>query len=182
VNLCSRLEPSHDTPEGEIDVVFFGDLSNTFRSMLTRLVIASKSVIFQTIWTKYCKTAFRDRMDGPLTLAEVQEVVWQPSVEKLGHLARTVNDGSATLRSIDRNFKKVNDLEKELRIMFETIDLDIDTLDKTVTERVTQINLYNSLQKGMQAVETVWQFKEALHLTGDFSIIEQLHNQVTVYS
>lgn len=178
VDLCRRLPQTDQAQDGEIDVVFFGKLSTSFRSMLSELVVASKSVIFHAFWSKYCKIAYRGKKGG-FTLEEVQNNVWKPAIDKLEHLAKEAKDGSVNLKSIDKNFKKIKDLEKELKIIFEVIDVDKTTLDQTVVERVSQIQLYNSLQSGMQAVETVWQFKESLHLTGDFSIIDELHDQVS---
>jgi hypothetical protein len=187
-DICKRVPSSDSSTEERIDVVFFEDLPEKFISILPRLSDSYKSSIFQGIWKRSCKSAYRERqsnsmLEGGLTLLEVQEKVWQPSIEKWEQLAQTVYDGSIHLKDIDRNFRNIvmeEDLKNELKIMFATVSVEEFTRDRTAAERVSRIHRYRDLQKHIQAAETVWKFKEALGLTGDFSIVEQLRNQVSL--
>lgn len=156
-----------------------------FSSVLQRILSAHKSKTFQTIWEDKCKEVLRKKkaenemLKGELTLDDVLNKVWPSSIEKWTHLSQTVYDGSIHLKDVERNFRQIDsekDLKEELNGMFgETVG---GAVDDIASRRVDQIARYRSLQMHIGAAETVWKFKEALGLSGDFTVVEEIRNQV----
>ncbi|XP_048587615.1 E3 ubiquitin-protein ligase rnf213-alpha isoform X3 [Nematostella vectensis] len=173
------------TPSKNIFLEFFG-LSPNFLEMLPLLTVAFESQLFQVFWDKHCKKATSQKreknemLSGRLTLEDVYGHVWSPSYSEWQSTGQGLLDGSTTLRQIDKLFKGrlKDDVERELRILFTNVTGRSDN-DSLVGKRLTQIGQYFSLQDYARAADTVWRFKDAVGLTGDFSVLDDLRNQTS---
>ncbi|XP_048586969.1 E3 ubiquitin-protein ligase rnf213-alpha-like isoform X2 [Nematostella vectensis] len=183
-DLCTYPETS-TAPSKNIFLGFFS-LSPNFLKMLPRLKFAFNSQLFQESWRRYCKKETiqkkekNEMLNGRLTLEDVYGHVWSPSYSEWQSTGQGLLDGSTTLRQIDKLFKGrlKDDVERELRILFTNVTGCSDN-DSLVGKRLTQIGQYFSLKDYARAADTVWRFKDAVGLTGDFSVLDDLRNQTS---
>ena len=187
VKICDLCERNG---ENQIEVKLF-QLPQRVRDILSPLDKVHESSTFQQLWEQYGKKAQRARQNDEsqkrdLSVLNVVDNVWKPAYEGWNQLVTNVLDGSLTLTDVDKFFKdykdRRKDLEKELRRIF---ILGRDSSDATQVKelaerRVAEIYRYQQLDQYAIAAETVWDFKESMGFTGDFKVIEDVRNQVSL--
>ena len=187
-HLCGRKN------EKEIEVTFF-KLPSVAKEVISQLHDVQESSTFQELWTQYGKKAQaarkNDEAEKPqLSISKVVENIWKPAFQDWSQHAASTMDGTISLGNVDKLFdsykNRKRELERELLCLFTLI---IQTqpasrankLQKTVNERVAQIQRYQQLDQYASAADTIWEFKEAMEFTGDFKVIEDLRNQVSEF-
>ena len=182
--LCERKD------NNQIEIKFF-QLPLAVKEILSTIGKVQDSLNFQDLWTKYGKKAQTTRTNETqkrhLSISDVVENVWKPTIKGWNQHVASVKDGTISLGDVDKLFdgyrNRKKELERELSCMFkvstgQTFNSVIE-LQTTVGERVTQIQRYQQLHQYADAADTIWEFKEAMGFTGDFQIVEDLRNQVS---
>ena len=187
-DLCERNDAK------QITVKFF-ELPPLVNDILLPLHQVEKSSTFQELWKQHGKKAQTARTSDEVQKQDlsmwcecVVESVWKPAYEAWIQLVASAIDGSLTLESVDKFFEgyksRKEDLVQELECMFNLTEKETFTDEKelmaTVEERTTQIEQYQQLNQYASAADTIWKFKEAMGFSGDFKVIEDLCNQVSI--
>lgn len=163
--------------------------------VLRALEKVQESLLFQFLWEQYGKKAQIARKNdeaqkGELSISNVVESVWKPAYETWNQLVASVMDGSLTLGDVDKFFggykKRRGDLLPELVCIFNLKQgqgptaRDTSQLKVIAEKRAGQIQQYQKLHQYASAADTIWEFKEAMGFSGDFKVIEDLRNQVSI--
>lgn len=185
-DLCERNDAK------QIRVKFF-ELPPLVKDILLPLRQVEKSSTFQELWKQHGKKAQTARTNDEvqkrdLSISNVVESVWKPAYEAWIQLVASAMDGSLTLGSVDKFFEgyksRKEDFVQELVCIFNLTGNETFTDEKvlmaTVEERTTQIEQYQQLNQFASAADTIWKFKEAMGFSGDFKVIEDLCNQVSI--
>lgn len=185
-HLCDRKGDNH------VEVNFFA-LPPVIAEVLSPLDKVQESLTFQDLWVQYGKKAQRAREnDEPhkrdLSISNVVETVWKPAYKVWNQLVASVMDGSLALGDVDKFFEKYknqkDDLLRELVFILHLSQSqtsnNISELKGIVEGRVAQIQQYQKLHQYGVAADTIWEFKEEMGFSGDFTVIEDLRNQVSI--
>ena len=186
--LCER------SSDGQIEVKFF-ELPSVISDVLAPLDKVQKSLTFQDLWAQYGKKAQTARENDEaqkryLSISNVIESVWKPAYEAWNQLVASVMDGSLTLGDVDKFFdgykNRKEDIFRELMCIFnlrqdqgQTAG-DASQLKAIAEKRAGQIQQYQKLHQYANAADTIWDFKEAMKFKGDFKVVEDLRNQVSM--
>ena len=186
--LCER------SSDGQIEVKFF-ELPSVIAEVLAPLDKLQESLTFQDLWSQYGKKAQTARKNDEaqkreLSISNVVESVWKPAYETWNQLVASVMDGSLTLGDVDKFFdgykNRKGDLLRELVCIFnfrqgqgQTAG-DASQLTAIAQKRTGQIQQYQKLHQYANAADTIWVFKEAMKFKGDFKVVEDLRNQVSM--
>ncbi|XP_022801884.1 E3 ubiquitin-protein ligase rnf213-alpha-like, partial [Stylophora pistillata] len=184
--LCQLCERNDDK---EVQFKFL-EIPPAMKQVLTPLHKVQESSIFQDLWTQYGKKAQRIRKNGEskmphLSVSEVVEHVWKTAFSEWSKHLSGIVDGTVTLGDVEKLFKgfksKEKKLECELIRMFQLSQTQTTTLSEelrgVIDDRKAQIQRYQQFCQYLDAAETIWQFKEAMGFTGDFTVIQDLRNQ-----
>ena len=185
-DLCERKS------ENEIEVKFF-EVLPVVKDILSPLHEVKDSSTFQELWVQYGKKAQTTRKNDEaqkqdLSISNVVDNVWKPAYEAWSQLVACAWNGTLTLGNVVKFFESYKVRKKELvQELFCIFKLDqsqtsSDTIQlKAIAEkRAAQIQLYQQLGQYASAADTIWEFKEAMSFTGDFTIVEDLRNQVSI--
>ena len=192
VSFCEIRHLCERKGDKEIEVRFF-ELPSVAKEVFSPLHNVQKSLTFQDLWTQYGKKAQTARKNDEakkrhLSISEVVENVWKPAFEDWNQHVASVMDGTMSLGNVDKLFdsykNRKKELVQELLRMFKLSQSQTANsakkLQETAAERVAQIQRYQKLEQYASAAETIWEFKEAMGFTGDFKVIEDLRNQVSL--
>ena len=185
-HLCERKD-------GKQIEVKFVELPSVIAHVLSPLHKVQESSTFQALWTQYGKKAQAARENDEaqkraLSISSVVDNVWKPAYEKWNQLVACAWNGTLTLGDVDKFFESYKDRKKELvQELFCIFKLDQSQTSSNTRQlkyiaerRATQIQLYQQLHQYVTAADKIWEFKESMGLTGDFNIIEDLRNQVSI--
>ena len=164
--------------------------------VLPALDKVQESLTFQDLWAQYGKKAQTARKNDEarkreLSIFNVVESVWKPAYEAWNQLVASVMDGSLSLGDVDKFFdgyknRDKGDLLRELACIFNLTQGqgqsagDASQLKAIAEKRAGQIQQYQKLHQFASAADTIWEFKEAMGFSGDFKVIEDLLNQVSM--
>ena len=94
-------------------------------------------------------------------------------------------DGSLTLGEVDKFFggykNQREDLVRELLCIINlghNQPVSHGKLKEIACKRAAQIQQYQQLHHYANAADTIWEFKDAMGFSGDFTVVEDLRNQV----
>ena len=185
-DLCVRKE------DKRIEVKFF-KLPPVIKDVLSPLHKVQESLTFQELWKKYGNKAQTARKNDEaqnrdLSISNVVDSVWKPAYNEWSQLVASVKDGTLTLSSVDKLFESYQYRKEELmREVLRIFTLgesqtasNTSQLKAIAAKRVSQIQQYQELHQYASAADTIWEFKEAMEFSGDFSVIEDLRNQVGI--
>ena len=181
------LVQSRIVGEKVLPVVKFFGLSSKATSMISSLSQLSDSMLLRQYWIEngnkaLTRTAQRDEQKISLNVEDVVEFVWTPSIEQLQSLKHRFLSGDISFGEVDKLLKhfdrKYEDLAKEIRIITSRNGDQVHSLDKTINQRIEEIQQYYKLHSCIKAAGIILNFKAALGLEGDFQVVEILHNQV----
>lgn len=169
----------------------FFELPEVVKDVLSPLHIVQESTIFQRLWAQYGRKAQTARKNDAtqtreLSVSSMKVYVWEPAYLAWNQLAVFAFDGSLTLTDVDKLFESYKNRKEELlqevlRIFkLSQVSDDASDLQVKAEERVTQIQRYQQLEQYASAADTIWEFKEQMGFTGDFKVIKDLSNQVSI--
>ena len=189
VSSCEIGNLSHRNDDSSVEIKFF-DLPQVIREVLYPLHEVQQSSTFQELWTQYGKRAQKARMNDEaqqkdLSIFKVLESVWKPTYEAWKQIAVSTLHGSIYLGDVDKYFRgykgKEKDLERELFCILNfdrSHSITSDQLKAIAKERAEQMQLYQQIHQYASAAESIWDFKQGMGFSGDFTIVEVLRNQV----
>ena len=161
--------------------------------VLSPLHKAQDSSTFQQLWAQHGKKAQTARKNDEaqkrdLSISNVVENVWKPAYEAWIQFVGSLWDGTLTLGDVDKLFEsykgRKEEMVQELFCIFNLRQtrgvIGTKEVKAKVEERVTQIQRYQHLHQYASAADTIWEFKEAMGFSGDFKVIEDLRDQVSV--
>lgn len=149
-----------------------------FRKVSTNLVHA--------IWNSHMMKAASyvdSEVSEELNIMDIKTKIWEPTFEECLSLLDSLYDRSIKLVDVDRHFSKIKDIEKELRSLHDGVmqcsgnEKQRENLDWILTA-VKLMEEYWSLLKLADAAKTVIALKDRLSLSGDFSLIQTIAEQV----
>lgn len=178
------------------DVVTFSFLKveKNIEDMLNYFYIMaddSKCSIFMELWEKarkkYLDACDRDRVRPSLTLPQVVVEMWSPVYEESQQIVQNLASFAMPLNQLKRySFPKDKDkLDESIRNLSFVVNMcrklegKEQFGDHWVRDTVDRILKYNVLCKYAAAADTLEKLKNSLQLTGDFSIVKTLSEQVS---
>ena len=182
-NLCQRND------DNTIDIKFF-NLGPGIREVLYPLRQVQESSTFQDLWEQYGNRAQTLRRNDEakqkeLSIPKVLEQVWKHAYEDWKQIAVSTLDGSITLGNVDKFFggykDRKQDLEREFFCIFNmdrSHSVTSDQLKAIAKKRAEQVQLYQQIHHHANAAETIWEFKQEMGFSGNFTVVEDLRNQV----
>ena len=173
---------------GEVipEVIFFG-LSPDSKSMVSTLSRLGDSTLLRQFWEQNGSKALtiiapRGGQKTSLTVADVLELVWKPSKEKLLSLKERFLRGAIPFEEVDKLLElfdnEYEDLAEEIRIIFSNNGRQSHWLEDIIRTRMGTIKQYHKLHTCIKAAGVMLKFKNAFGLQGDFQDVEVLYNQV----
>ena len=166
--------------------VTFFQLSPKAKVMISILSKLRDSILLRRFWKenggKALKlTAEKQEQKVLLSVDDVEELVWTPSIEQLQSLQERFLNGAISFEEIDKFFNAFKgnhqDLDKEMKLITSRSGSKVD-VPELINERVQQIDQYYKLQNCIDAAQNILEFKQCLGLQGDFQLVEDLYNQV----
>lgn len=185
-NLCERKGNK------QIDVKFF-EIVTTTEDVLSLLHKVQESLTFQELWIKFGNKAQTARKNEEakrrdLSISNVVDRVWKQAYEAWQQLAVGLTDGKLTLGDVDKFFESYKNRKEDLmREVSRIFDLspnrssgNISQPTNNAAQCVLQIQQYHRLHQYASAAGKIWEFKESMGFTGDFKVIEDLRDQVSI--
>lgn len=176
----------------EIDVKFF-EIASTIEDVLSPLHKVQESLTFQELWMKFGKKAQTARKNEEakrryLSISNVVDCVWKPAYEAWQQLFVGLMDGTLTLGNVDKFFERYKNQKGDLMAEVSRILVlnqnqssgNISQLKKKAANCVVQIQQYHRLHQYASTAGKIWEFKESMGFTGDFKVIEDLRDQVSI--
>ena len=173
---------------GEVipEVIFFG-LSPDSKSMVSTLSRLGDSTLLRQFWEQNGSKALtiiapRGGQKTSLTVADVLELVWKPTKEKLLSLKERFLRGAIPFEEVDKLLElfdnEYEDLAEEIRIIPSNNGRQSHWLEDIIRTRMGTIKQYHKLHTCIKAAGVMLKFKNAFGLQGDFQDVEVLYNQV----
>ena len=173
---------------GEVipEVIFFG-LSPDSKSMVSTLSRLGDSTLLRQFWEQNGSKALtiiapRGGQKTSLTVADVLELVWKPTKEKLLSLKERFLRGEIPFEEVDKLLElfdnEYEDLAEEIRIIPSNNGRQSHWLEDIIRTRMGTIKQYHKLHTCIKAAGVMLKFKNAFGLQGDFQDVEVLYNQV----
>lgn len=153
----------------------------------------TKPSIFMELWEesrqKYLLECEREKIEPSLTLPQVATLIWKPVYKECKQILQELSSLTMPLKKLkDYSFPEEKDkLEQNLRNLCLVVDSckliegETPTGDEWVRDTVSRMLKYRTLCKYADAAETLLKLKEALNLTGDYSLVEALSEQVNFF-
>ena len=172
--------------EVTLEVIFFG-LSPDSKSMVSTLSRLGDSTLLRQFWEQNGSKALtiiapRGGQKTPLTVADVLELVWKPTKEKLLSLKERFLRGAIPFEEVDKLLElfdnEYEDLAEEIRIIPSNNGRQSHWLEDIIRTRMGTIKQYHKLHTCIKAAGVMLKFKNAFGLQGDFQDVEVLYNQV----
>ena len=140
------------------------------------------SALFQQVWKSKLTEVYR--LKETLAFADVVKRVWMPVFANCCQLVQSVKDRGIMLRDVDRYFSEFRGqyVYDHLLSLYKAIEACYGRPANTgdwVHAAVSHMEEYWSLCEQADAANTVLELKKSLHLTGDFSTIEDVASRVT---
>ena len=169
-------------------VTFFG-LSQKARGMISTLDKLSDSILLRQFWMDSSHKAVRMVEQGVvqkqfLGIDDVEDMIWSPCYSRLQSLQVRFINGNISFKEIDKCFayfkenQAYRDLAKEIKLVISKSGSEVKASDLLIDQRVDEIKDYHKLRHCVDAAAAIWDFKVDLGLEGDFSLVDELRNQV----
>ncbi len=138
--------------------------------------------LFEKIWDDHLKKA-RRKSESELTIASIKTDIWDPSFHRCLTLLKSLQDRSIKLSEVDQNFREVKDREHQISALCSGVEMCNDGREtedgrEWISIAVHLMDQYWSICEMAKAAEVVMHLKEKLKLSGDFSLIKSIANQV----
>lgn len=114
------------------------------------------------------------KKQGPLTLDEVMENVWQNVHQNWTNLGRKIAVGDITFEEFQQHFKNIpnDNLEEQLK------NLSITSNKDWIKERLRQFNQYRVLEQCVYGANVILKVVQEYKLEGDFQPIKMIEKMV----
>lgn len=140
------------------------------------------SMLFGFIWKE---EIFAHDHSHEVTFSDVATCIWQPVFEKCCVLIDGVQSRTIKLKDVDYYFRQFrgDNISDDLKCLFSAIEAFYGrrvTNCDWIRKAVHRMEQYWALCEQGKAAKTVLDLKQKLHLTGDFRVIEDVADRVTV--
>lgn len=174
--VMARLSPT----SGAMERVTHYNLSACVGEMAAMMDSLKDSHVFQTFWAQAARAEGTQEEEeeaagsGPLLdMEDAYATLYHPCLAKFRKLYEDLKAGELTfgeVRAIFSDFvDKYEDLTSDLHVMRA---LDPSDPGDWIQERVGQVREYHHLHRSARAAKVILEVKEALGLTGDFSLLD----------
>ncbi|XP_033741838.1 E3 ubiquitin-protein ligase rnf213-alpha-like [Pecten maximus] len=152
-------------PEQYQPVVTAFNLSPEELELLPYMKHCISSLVFTNKWDSTGHKTIR-QIERKLSVAEIFEHVWQPSIDWWNSVRGKVKQGSMTFKEFDEMFGQhdYQVIKKEFTLMEEN--------GRWIEERMKQIKLFRDLKNCVQGAKIILEVVEAYGLKGDFTPIQ----------
>ena len=152
----------------------------------------TKPSIFMELWEKsrqkYLIECEQEKKAPSLTLLQVTTLIWKPVYKECKQILQELSSLAMPLKKLkEYSFPEhKEELDKNLRNLCHVLDCcksiegETPTGDEWVRDTVSRMLKYCKLCKYADAAETLLKLKEAFSLTGNFSSVEALSQQVGI--
>lgn len=133
----------------------------------------SEGLLFLNLWIKQGQKEVAMKQ-GPLTINEVIENVWQKVYKHWTSLVREIAFGDITFKEFQQHFKNIpNDkLEEQL------LHLSMTSSNHWIKERLRQFNQYKILEQCVYGANVILKVVQEYKLEGDFQPIKMIEKMV----
>lgn len=130
-------------------------------------------MLFLNIWIKQGQKEGAKK-NGPLTVNEVIENVWQNAHQSWVSLGRKITSGDITFKEFQQHFKNIpnDNLEEQLKHLSMTSKKD------WIKERLRQFNQYRVLEQCVYGANVILKVVQEYKLEGDFQPIRMIEKMV----
>ena len=184
INTLCRREEHH--------VVFISLKAASSLDNITRkfdiLNRSRKSTLFNKLWNKHMKRAETKsiKSHSPLTIESIKTDIWDPCFQECQKMLSSLCDKTILLSEVDHYFNSSENIENtrvQILALYDGVRLCVtdrtDIKDRElINDAVYCMERYWSLCHLNRAAKVVMDLKQALKLTGDFSLIETLATKV----
>ena len=158
------------------------DMSNKLLKYLFVMGKKYHNDLFESCWRKQCKSH-----NNLSTFTELHEMVCLPVLDECKEILSSLELKTMTLENVDKYFQKFQqgtDLESNLNKLCQGIqqcfpDEKCLPAKQWVPRVVLHIQEYKKINSYMNVAKIVLELKESMKLTGDFTVINTLAQQVT---
>ena len=191
LNHFMEVHPFDQAPSPMAGVPTYFNLDEEIRNMAEVLFTFRDSYIFKVCWEKQAKRIVTEEMedDNPdehevadimATPQMIHDDIFDPCFADYKDIYASLKNGSITI-------EKVNQLFRDYKSKYEELAEDLDIMcrvDKSsdkqwIHSRVQQIEQYHELHLAVASAQIIMMVKEALHLQGDFRVLETLTEVVS---
>ena len=142
-----------------------------------------QSDLFNKLWTAQLKA---HNNDGTLTFDDIIKKVWVPVFQQCSDIHEQLISSTITLAQVDQFFKqylgKENALAKEIKYLHlavqKCLKKDVTNNLKWIKAIITKMQQHWELSTYADAAHAFLKIRDALYLTGDFSLVERVAAQV----
>ena len=189
MNLVELLKKTEVDPSKLLikDLVQLSIVGGEVKSMVSTLSRLGNSTLLRQFWEQNGSKALtiiapRGGQKTSLTVADVLELVWKPTKEKLLSLKERFLRGAIPFEEVDKLLElfdnEYEDLAEEIRIIPSNNGRQSHGLEDIIRTRMGTIKQYHKLHTCIKAAGVMLKFKNAFGLQGDFQDVEVLYNQV----
>ena len=136
--------------------------------------------LFESVWSKHCKQVI-----NLSTFMEVHEKVCMPVLDECKIILISLEQKTMTLENVDKYFRKFqeSDLESNLYKLCLGIqqcfpETELKPAKQWLHDVVLDIQEYKKINSYMNVATIVLELKQSMNLTGDFTVIDTLAQQV----
>ena len=145
-----------------------------FRKFSTNLIHA--------IWEAHMNAASQKCKE--LMIMDIKHKIWEPTFRECLNLLESLHDRSIKLVDVDRHFSKIKEKEKELRCLNDGVTMCCNLKKNQNLDWIhTAVNLmkeYWTLLSLAEAARILISLKDRLSLSGDFSLIQTIAEEVSI--
>lgn len=133
----------------------------------------SGGLLFLNLWIRQGQKEVAKKQ-GPLTINEVMENVWQKVYKHWTSLVREIASGDITFKEFQQHFKNIpnDNLEEQLK------NLSITSNKDWIKERLRQFNQYRVLEQCVYGANVILKVVQEYKLEGDFQPIKMIEKMV----
>lgn len=130
-------------------------------------------MLFLNIWIKQGQKE-EAKKNGPLTVNEVFENVWQNAHQSWVSLGRKITSGDITFKEFQQHFKNIPNDNLEQQLMYISMPNNKDW----IKERLKQFNQYRILEQCVYGANVILKVAQEYELKGDFQPIKMIEKMV----
>lgn len=156
--------------------------------MIQSFHLVRSSVLFHSFWQKCIDRAAelcRDEYGSTevLGIDKVNESLWKPSIQRWRGMWERILSGEISLKEVEDRFARFrNDpksLDAEIDIVLKLFR-DEEDIIADLRRAVVQIKQFHKLTECEDAAAAILDFRKAMKLKGDFQVLDDFREQVSV--
>ncbi len=152
---------------------------NQLDPLLKQFQSKQSSGIFRKLWDSHGSHCIKQLGDGEkLTLRNIVEDIWQPSLRMLGEIKGKLTNLSMPLREITQLFSDIDDGEMKQELIILNGNMSAPWVEKCFQK----LKMFRTVDKFKRGAAAVVKAGEALHWSGNLNSLQALTKLVCFYS